>query len=183
MRRENRMTMTGAVNTGLVATCQCGQTAIEVVGAPILCASCYCESCRTAGQAFGRAPGAPPVVRPDGGTDYCLFRKDRVRLARGGAHLEARRLAAASPTRRVVAMCCNTPMFLDFTKGSWLTIYRDRFGERAPPLQMRVMTEDAPDGFSPAGDLPSYRTRPARFMLKLLGAWAAMGFRRPDIGC
>ena len=36
--------------------------------------------------------------------------------------IEARRLKPESPTRRMVAGYCDTPMFLDFTKGHWLTI-------------------------------------------------------------
>jgi len=37
--------------------------------------------------------------------------------------IEARRLKPESPTRRMVAGCCDTPMFLDFTKAHWLTIF------------------------------------------------------------
>lgn len=74
----------GATKPHLTAACPCGRTAIEVVGAPILTAVCCCESCQTAGRQFEMAPGAPPVVRTDGGTAYCLYRKDRVRVALGG---------------------------------------------------------------------------------------------------
>jgi hypothetical protein len=37
--------------------------------------------------------------------------------------IEARRLKPESPTRRMAARCCDTPMFLDFTKAHWLTIF------------------------------------------------------------
>jgi hypothetical protein len=76
---------------------------------------------------------APPVRNPDGGTDYLLYRKDRVQCVRGQEHLEAHRLKPESPTRRVIATCCNSAMFLDFTKGHWLTLYRNRFPAAAPP--------------------------------------------------
>lgn len=163
------------------ATCTCGQVAIEAVGAPILSAVCYCESCRTAARQFEQAQGAPSVLNGDDGVDYCLFRKDRVKVTRGGEHLREHRLKPASPTRRVVAACCNTPMFVDFTSGHWLTLYRDRLPEPAPPLEMGVMAKDRPAGPARADGLPTYPTAPGKFMFRLLAAWAAMGFRRPKL--
>ena len=47
---------------------------------------------------------------------------------------------------------------------------------------MRVMTGDAPDEMTLPGDgLPRFRSRPAKFMLKLLATWASMGFRTPKL--
>ncbi|HKT54896.1 MAG TPA: hypothetical protein VJP88_10630 [Caulobacteraceae bacterium] len=164
----------------LLASCTCGQVAFETIGAPILSAVCYCESCREAARRFEHAPGAPPVLNPSGGVDYCLFRKDRVTLARGADHLSEHRLTAASPTRRLVARCCNTPMFADFTRGHWLTLYRDRLGADAPAPEIGVMGKDRPVGYpSPAQGVTVYPHYPARFMVKLVAAWAAMGFRKP----
>ena len=167
--------------TGFSAPCNCGQVMLEAVGAPILSAVCYCASCRSAALQFEQMPGAPSVLNEDGGVDYCLFRKDRVRIARGGEHLQAHRLTEASATRRVVAACCNTPMFLDFTSGHWLTLYRDRLLKDAPPLEMGVMAKDLPATHPCPEGLPTYPTHPARFMIKLLAAWAVMGFRRPRL--
>jgi hypothetical protein len=163
------------------ASCTCGLVTLEASGAPILSAVCYCESCRTAGRQFEQAQGAPAVLNPNGGTDYCLYRKDRVRITRGGDHLQEHRLTAASPTRRVVATCCNAPMFVDFTKGHWLTLYRDRLPGDAPPVEMAVMTKDRAAGAALPDGIPTYPTVPATFMVKLLIAWAAMGFRRPKV--
>jgi hypothetical protein len=72
-------------------------------------------------------------------------------------------------------------MFLDFTKGHWLTMYRNRFPAGAPPLEMRVMTKDRRDGVELADDLPNYDGYAGKFMLKLIAAWIAMGLRRPEI--
>jgi hypothetical protein len=163
------------------ASCLCGQVALELVGIPILSAVCYCESCRSAARQFEQAPGAPSVLNGDGGVDYCLFRKDRARVTRGAEHLREHRLTAASVTRRVVAACCNAPMFLDFTTGHWLTLYRDRLPEDAPRPEMGVMAKDRPLGSIREGGLPTYHAHPARFMIKLMAAWAAMGFRRPKM--
>jgi hypothetical protein len=171
----------GARQRRLTAPCRCGRAAVEIVGKPILSAVCCCESCRTAGRQFERGPGAGPVMRTDGGTDYCLYRKDRARIVLGRDHLAEHRLTAASPTRRVLATCCHTPMFLDFTDGHWLTLYRDRLSSDAPQLQMRVMARDSPTGAVFGDAIPTYRTHPARFVFALLAAWIAMGFQRPKI--
>ena len=131
---------------GYTASCTCGQVALEASGAPILSAVCYCESCRLAGRALEQVPGAPAVLNADGGVDYCLYRKDRVKVLQGGAFLREHRLTPTSPTRRVVASCCGAPMFLDFTKGHWLTLYRDRLPKDAPLPEMGVMAKDRPPG-------------------------------------
>ncbi len=160
------------------ASCVCGHVTLQAIGTPILSLVCYCESCRSAARQFEQAPGAPSVLNGYGGVDYCLYRKDRVRIVGGAEHLRDHRLTEASPTRRVIAACCNTPMFLEFTKGHWLSLYRDRFPQGAPPLEMGVMAKELPPGSTPAENLPTYRTRPPRFMIKLLTSWAAMGFRK-----
>jgi len=111
-----------------VATCQCGKVKVEAIGRPILAASCYCTSCQDAGHRLERLAAAPPMLDPDGGTNMILYRKDRVQFVTGRQRLEEHRLKPDSPTRRVVATCCNSAMFLDFTKGHWLSMYRNRFG-------------------------------------------------------
>lgn len=99
----------------------------------------------------------------------------------GHQYLEEHRLKPDSPTRRVIAKCCNSAMFLDFTKGHWLSMYRNRFPTDAPPLEMRVMTNERRVGVELADDLPNHRGHSAKFMSKLIIAWIAMGFRRPEI--
>ena len=68
-------------------------------------------------------------------------------------------------------------MFLDVTKGHWLSMYRNRFPTGAPPLEMRLMTKERRVGVELADDLPNY----SKFMWKLIAAWIAMGLRRPEI--
>jgi hypothetical protein len=165
----------------LFAACQCGEVRFEAIGAPILTASCYCMSCQEAGRQFEQLASAPPVPDPDSGTGVVLYRKDRVQCATGQKYLEERRLKPDSPTRRVVAVCCNSAMFLDFTKGHWLSMYRNRFVAGALPLEMRVMTKERRVGVELADDLPNYAGHSGKFMLKLIVAWIAMGFRRPEI--
>ncbi len=152
----------------MVATCcsltsvfLCGATALATVGAPISVAICHCESCKVATRRLEQELGVAPILGTAGGVDYALFRKDRVSLLRGMSNLVDHRLTENAPTRRVIATCCNSPMFLDFKPGFWVSLYRSSLPDAAPAPEMRTYT--------------------ARFFLKLLGAWAAMGFRRPKL--
>jgi hypothetical protein len=165
----------------LSAICRCGKVKFEAVGPPILTGACYCTSCQEAGRGFEQLASAPPVLNPDSGTSLILYRKDRVQCVMGQEYLEEHRLTPDSATRRVVAICCNSAMFLDFTKGHWLSMYRNRFPAGAPPLEMRVMTKERRAGVELADDLPNYDSHSGKFMLKLIAAWIAMGFRRPEI--
>lgn len=122
-----------------------------------------------------------PVLDADGGTDVVLYRKDRVQCVQGGERLEAHRIKPQSATRRMVAGCCNSAMFLEVTKGHWLTLYRARLPESVPPLDMRVMTAERPEGVVLPDDAPNYATYAGRLMGKLLLAWARMGFRSPKV--
>jgi hypothetical protein len=163
------------------AACRCGETTIELAEEPIQSVICYCESCRTAARGFEQDFGAPRTVGADGGVGYCLYRKDRVKIAKGARHLREYRLKPQSPTRRVVASCCGSPMFLDFTPGHWVSMFRDRLPAPAPEPQMRIMTKDAPEGSAPSDAIPSYPSMPPPLMIRLLAAWASMGLRRPKV--
>jgi hypothetical protein len=74
----------------------------------------------------------------------------------GHRNLEEHRLKPDSPTRRVIAMCCHSAMFLDFTKGQWLSMFRNRFPTDAPALEMRVMTKERRVGVELANDLLNF---------------------------
>jgi hypothetical protein len=168
-------------NQRVSASCRCGKVALQIDGAPILRGICYCASCQEAGRRHQAVSGADAALADDGGTDYVLYRKDRVRCVQGGDLLEERRLKSGSPTRRMYARCCNTAMFLDFTKGHWLTVYRGRLPSDIRPATMRMMTAERPEGVILPDDTANYPGHSGKFMLKLLGAWMAMGFRRPAI--
>jgi hypothetical protein len=108
---------------------------IETVGPPILTGACYCLDCQEAGRRLEQLASAPSLLDSDSGTGVILFRKDRVRCVAGLDYLQEHRLTPESPTRRLVATCCNSAMCLDFTKGHWLSMYRNRFATGAPPLE------------------------------------------------
>ncbi len=163
--------------------CRCGQVEMEARGAPILSAECMCASCRSAAERMEALPGAPRLRAATGGTRMELYRKDRVRCLSGAAHLREFRLKETSKTRRVVATCCNTPIFLDFTDGHWINLYDILWPPGTlPPPQMRTMTSDMADAAALPDDIPNHKTQSAGFFVRLLVAWAAMGFRRPKVG-
>ena len=132
----------------ITASCRCGKLELEIAGPPIMRGICYCRSCQKAGGLHQAVTGADLVRGDDGGTDYLLYRKDRVRCVKGTEFFEERKLKPDSPTRRMFARCCNTAMFLDFTKGHWLTIYRGRIPGEVRQPDMRVMTNSRPEGVS-----------------------------------
>ena len=162
----------------LTAKCACGTVVFEAVGAPIVGAVCYCNSCQTAGRQIEELPSSPKVRDADGGTSYLLYRRDRVVCVSGGERLQEHRLKADSPTRRMVAACCNSAMAADFTKGHWLSMYRGRFPSDAPPIEMRVMTGRRAQDAQVSNDVPSYKTHSGKFMWRLLSARIAMLFDR-----
>jgi hypothetical protein len=99
----------------------------------------------------------------------------------GCERLQAHCLTPESPSRRIMASCCETPLFGDCMKGFSVSIYRGRIRD-APLPSIRVMTSDLPDDVVPPDDgLPRYRGRPGKFMLSLVTTWVSMGFRLPKI--
>jgi hypothetical protein len=161
--------------------CRCGRVRLEISGTPILHCICYCKNCQEGGRRLQALVGADIILGSDGGTDYVVYRKDRVCCVVGGEYLEEHRLEPEAPTRRMNARCCNTPMFLDFAKGHWLSIYRNRLPGNLPPPTMRTNTAERPSGVNLPADMANYPGYSGKFMLKLLLAWVAMGFRRPKI--
>ncbi len=118
----------------MTASCLCGNVELEATGTPILSNVCYCDDCQEGSHRIEALPNASPVRDPDGGTAYVLYRKDRVEYPKGSRLLRGLKLRDESSTRRVVAACCDSPMFLEFEKGHWLTIYRVAFP--VPPLAL-----------------------------------------------
>ncbi len=117
-----------------------------------------------------------------GGVPYILWRKDRVGRITGEERLASYRLSPKAKTRRVLATCCNTPMFLEFSAGHWISVNAARFpAERRPAMEFRTMTADRGDAPPLPDDISNLKGHNGKFMLRLLGAWVAMGFRNPPV--
>lgn len=165
-----------------VLTCNCQQAALEVKGRPIISGECLCADCQGEGVFLQSLPNAPPILDEKGATRLVLYRKDRVRCLKGGNQLREHRLSENSKTRRVIATCCNTPMFLEFTSGHWLSIYGNLWpAQDLPELEIRTMTRSRPEGVVLPDDVPNPGTQTLTFYAKLIRSWAAMGFRKPKI--
>ncbi len=162
--------------------CLCGHVQLEVECAPIVSAECCCNSCRESGARLQTLPDAPLVLDTKGATRFIIYRKDRVHLYKGADLLKEFRLTPKAKTRRVVATCCNTPVFLEFKGGHWLSLYGGLWPqETLPPLEMRTMTADLPDASVLPDDVPNTKRQTLPFFAKLMGAWIAMGFRSPKM--
>ena len=167
--------------SGTSVRCRCGEVHVVARGAPILAATCYCDSCQAAADDLSRL-GAERVVEPDGGTSFVLYRKDRVDFSSVSGRLLAHRLTPESPTRRVVTACCSSPVFLELSRGHWVSLYARRIAaEERPPTTVRTMTKYAPPGTTFDDGVPSPSTHDVGFVARLLWAWASMGFRSPTI--
>ncbi|MGY5972893.1 GFA family protein [Stenotrophomonas sp. SG1] len=129
--------------------CTCGQVRLTTTGRPIATVECCCDSCRRAGARMQAVPGAPQVLGPQGQTHFVMQRKDRVRIDAGHSRLHAWRLSSTAGSRRVVAGCCNTPLFLEFSGGHWLSLYGLLWPDALrPAVEMRTMVNDLPTRLS-----------------------------------
>jgi hypothetical protein len=170
--------MSGVAKIG----CACGWTRFEAQGAPILVSECLCSSCRAAADRLAKLPGARNILTSYGATPCAEYGKDRVRLLSGAEHLKEFRLSADAGSRRVVATCCNTPVFLEMKGAHWLSIYLHLWPEESrPEAGMRTMVGDLSDASNLPDDIPNLKSHTVAFYAKLLGAWIAMGFRNPKI--
>ncbi|SOE08629.1 hypothetical protein SAMN05877838_0356 [Hoeflea halophila] len=160
--------------------CTCGEVKLRLAGPPIASVECLCTSCRTAGQILETLPGSPRIVDDKGATALVMKRKDRVEILSGARHLRQFRLSPDAATRRVVASCCNTPVFLEFNGGHWLSIYAGLWPQAArPPIELRTMTGDLEDSSTLPGDVPNLKRHSLQFYALLLSAWVRMGFKNP----
>jgi hypothetical protein len=151
---------------------------IRATGKPILTAVCYCEDCQEGWRRLESLPNAQHTREPDGGAAYQMYRKDKVQCVSGHEHLRPFKLRENSPTNRVIASCCNTPMLLNFDDAKhWVSVCRTRFNGAQEPLEMRVCVRSAASQEA-GSDVPSYAGYPLRFIGRLLAARVAMLFGR-----
>ena len=158
----------------MVVRCSCGRVEFEVRGKPILTSVCYCDDCQRASRQLESLSGAPGLLGEAGGTSYVLYRKDRVALLKGQELLQDYRQEGESFTKRAVASCCQSAMYLEYEKGHWFSFYRDRLIGPVPPVQMRIQTQYKPEGAVLPKDAPAFKAFPPRFIARLLWTRLAM---------
>ncbi len=160
-------------------SCRCGEVRLTVDGPHIASVECLCASCQAAAEKLESLPNAAPILDEKDATAFVMHRKDRVKITNGQDKLKAHRLSEDAGTRRVIATCCNTPIFMELKGGHWLSLYAALWPDAdRPAIEMRTMTgtrDDLPN------DVPNLKTHSFAFYGRLFGAWARMGFRNPQI--
>jgi hypothetical protein len=101
-------------NPNHIARCRCGAVEIGAWSEPIVVAACYCDDCQAASERLAASANSAPLAGADGGTEFMVFRRDRIACRRGAQNLQVMRLREATKTRRVVAGCCAKPMYVGF---------------------------------------------------------------------
>ncbi len=162
----------------LKASCDCGQVQLGAQGAPIICLTCYCDDCQESARQLESHANARRIADVNGGTEFVLFRKDRVDYLRGADLLKGYKIEDGSATTRQVATCCNAPMAMVFEDSRhWIPVYRARILGEVPPIEMLICTKYAPVLIGAAGGVPAYTGYPMKFMARLLVSGIAMLLR------
>lgn len=158
------------------ARCACGSVEIALTAAPIATLSCCCDDCQAAATELEALPGAPGFREPCGGTPASLFPKTALKVIRGGDRLDAHRLRAGSRTKRMVATCCNSFLYVGFDRGPfWVDVPSARMVDAPPPqwrIQTRYCTTPPPD------DLPNHAKYPQGLVWRLALAGVLAGLPR-----
>jgi hypothetical protein len=167
-------------NPNHTARCRCGAVEVGAWSNPLVVAACYCDDCQAASERLASSANGAPAAGADGGTEFMVFRRDRIACTRGAENLEPMRLTAASKTRRMIAGCCATPMYISFDdKRPWVSALRASFGAGAPPVEMRICTRFRRPEHNAEDGLPEHAGYPAAMILRILAAWPRMLFSRP----
>jgi len=157
------------------SSCACGRVQCEAIGAPIVSLVCYCDDCQEGARQIEALPNAASFRDADGGTPLLTYRDDRFRCSSGENLLVGYKIKESAPTRRMVASCCNSAMFLKYAPGFWISAYRARFnGDDLPPLEMRDQIEHRRADTDLPRDVPCYRGFPMRLYAKVISARVAM---------
>jgi len=168
--------MTGEAH---VLRCECGAVECVGTGQPIGTAVCYCNDCQAAARQIEALSGAPPLMDPDGGTALTLFRKTRFAVTRGEDRLAPHRLRSDSETRRMIATCCNSAMFLAFDgRQHWVSAACNRIVGDRPRIEFRHMIRYRTSTLPFPDSVPIHRGFPLRFVARVMGDWLAMKLGR-----
>jgi hypothetical protein len=155
-------------NVKRLSSCKCGQVKFEAAGKPILAAVCYCKDCQAGGKLIEALDGAHPVLESDGGASYLMFRDDRFECVSGEHLLVGYKLKDRTPTKRFVASCCNSAMYLKFKPGHWASTYRNRFDEAdSPPVALRINTRSRRSDIELTKEIPSFQKIPLRLFVRM----------------
>ena len=157
-----------------ISRCFCGRVQCEAIGAPIVSAVCYCEDCQEGGRQIEALESGTRVRDEDGGTPYLTYRDDRFTCVSGANLLTGYVIKERAPTERFVASCCNSGMFLKFSKGHWVSAYRYRFDGELPPIEMRNKIAHRQSDLTLPEDVSAYNGFPLKLFWRLAISRLAM---------
>jgi hypothetical protein len=167
-------------NPTYAAHCRCGAVEIGAWAEPIVVTACYCDDCQAAAQRLAESANVAPAMSEGGGTEFMVFRRDRIACTLGAENLQVMKLTAASKTRRMIADCCRTPMYVGFDdKRPWVSAFRASFGADAPPVEMRICTRFRRSEDKANDGLPSHPGYPPAMIVRILAVWPLVLFSRP----
>uniref|UniRef100_Q07LB5 CENP-V/GFA domain-containing protein n=1 Tax=Rhodopseudomonas palustris (strain BisA53) TaxID=316055 RepID=Q07LB5_RHOP5 len=156
------------------SSCVCGRVRCRAIGTPILSAVCYCDDCQEGARHIEALPNAASFRDADGGTPLLTYRDDRFTCLAGADLLVGYRIKENAPTRRMVASCCNSAMYLKYQPGFWVSAYRARFAGEVPPLEMRTQVQHRRADADLPRDVPCYPGFPMRLFAKIFTARISM---------
>ena len=157
------------------SSCACGRVQCQAIGAPIVSVVCYCDDCQEGARNIEALPNAARFRDADGGSPLLVYRDDRFKCLSGEELLVGYKIKENAPTRRMVASCCNSAMFLKFAPGFWISAYRARFeGDDLPPIEMRNQIKHRQADTALPTDAPGYPGFPMRLFAKIISARVSM---------
>ncbi len=160
------------------SSCNCGKVRFKAFGDPILTGVCYCDDCQAGGRLMESLEGAPDVLDSDGASSTLVFRDDRFECISGEEFLENVSHKDRSWTKRYVATCCNSGMYIKFEPGHWVSAYRKRFSGDLPPVEMRNQMRFRNSDLPLPDKAPTYHRFPMSLFGRLIKARVAMLFGR-----
>ncbi len=153
-----------------IASCACGKVRFKAVGKPIASGACYCADCQAGGRMMEDAGARHDFRDAWGGTEYLTYGDTRITCLDGASLVQGFKIREDAPTTRFVTTCCNSAIYLKYGSGWWTSLYRVRFGEAAPPLEMRNNVRNAQNRSTLPRDVPTYNRFPLKLFWRLLRA-------------
>ncbi|MFM5950807.1 MAG: DUF6151 family protein [Novosphingobium sp.] len=167
------------MNMKTLLRCQCGAVECSGTCAPFLSAVCYCDDCQNAARQIEAIGKGPAISEPDGGTALCLIRDDQFTIEHGADLLKPHQLDPTSATCRMIASCCNSAIYLEFSDGRfWKSAMIGRILGTKPPIEMRLCTKYRSSNLPWPDDAPRHAGFPLSAFARVGWQWLAMKLGR-----
>ena len=153
-----------------VSECKCGQVRFMASAEPACNVVCYCVDCQSAARSLMDERGCENPLEPDGGTSFSTFLEKDWACVAGAEHIKGHKLKEDSRTTRYIAGCCQTPLYLKYGPGFWVSTFRGAFKSEIPNLQWRLKTSHRNSSLPYPDELPRFKGFPFRLYWALYRA-------------